>query len=1106
VEPDRQNAPSVVCVVVVHEPGEWFDETLAALAAQDYPNLRHLFLVDGAADPDEVAAIDERVRVRLPGAFVRGSSVTGSFGSIANEVLRLVEGDNGFFLICHDDVAPAPDAVRLLVAELYRSNAGMVGPKLVEWDEPRRLQHVGLQVDRFGEVDPVVEPGELDQEQHDAVRDVFVLPSAFVLVRADLFRLLGGYDPGISFHGDDLDLCWRAHLNGARVVVAPDARVRHRELLEERRTDLDHRRLRARHRMRSVAVLTGPQRLLGRSLQLVVLTMLELVVGLFTGRFSDALASLRAMIGLIPKTPALVARRRIVATNRAVPEREVLGLQLRGSARLTSYIRGRETTTYIGAGSTVRRWREASYAPLLAWFLVITALLIGSRSFIDRGVPQVGEFLAFPESPRELLDTYRSGWDARSFGATSAIPTGFATLAGLSILAGFRMELLMTMTVIGLVVFGAAGAWRLASVFPTTRARVAAMVVYTATPLVPGLMATGRWSALVWYASLPWMVHYLRRSAGIGTADPGLAGSDLVDGIADPGLRQRIRYLALGAIVLGIATAFVPVVVVLWLVVGSVLALATLLAGGSLRTTGWFALGTFSTALAAVLVNVPWVGTWSWSSFVGGQLAGARGTSLPDIASLSVDGRSFAVLALALYLPLVVGVAITNAWRLTWAVRAAGLVLVFGGFAALVDHDIWSVSSPDPALLYVPMALGLAISCAAVAGGFGEDVRGRGFGWRQPVAVLANLAIIIGIVPGVVAIGDGAWSAPRSTLATVIGAQLPPSGQGDGQYRVLFVGDPRVLPVPGSEFRPGIAWAVADGGRLDFTHRWAPPDTDADAVVAAALERIAVGSTLRAGRLLAPLGVRFVVVPEIDGVGSTVADPIALPVGLLDSLGRQLDIGETFGAPNVHVFENRSWIPSVALLTGDTAAASRNDAVEDLVRADTSAASPLLGEFGPLVPRTANVEPGVVHLAVPFDERWTLELDGTPVPARTGFGVTTAYDIDATGVVEVRYDTAGGRQVALVIQVLLWLALLGAATRLKVPFSRRRPGELTDDTLIDLEDEIDVDDVHWMAPGASASRLAAGTTGVMGEALGGSTSYDEPAWAGDDEPTWESTP
>ena len=271
------------------------------------------------------------------------------FGAAANEVLRLVEGDSGFFCICHDDVVLEPDTIRTLVEELYRSNAGLVGPKLVSWDDPGLLQHVGLGLDRFGEVDPIIEPGEYDQEQHDAVGDVFVLPSACILTRADLFRALGGYDPGISFHGDDVDLCWRAHLSGARVVVAPQARVRHREELTVRRPDLHHDALRARHRMRSVATLTSGGRLPLRSLELVLLTVTELFVGLFTARLGEAWSSLRALVGLIPRTPALLARRRAVARLRRVDDAEILGLLNRGSARLTRYRRAHDTETYIGA-------------------------------------------------------------------------------------------------------------------------------------------------------------------------------------------------------------------------------------------------------------------------------------------------------------------------------------------------------------------------------------------------------------------------------------------------------------------------------------------------------------------------------------------------------------------------------------------------------------------------------------------------------------------------------------------------------------------------------------------------------------------------------------
>ena len=54
------------------------------------------------------------------------------------------------------------------------------------------------------------------------------------------------------------------------------------------------------------------------------------------------------------------------------------------------------------------------------------------------------------------------------------------------------MSLLMTMSVVGLYLLGALGAWRLVRVFPESRARIAGMVVYVATPLVPGVHLAGR--------------------------------------------------------------------------------------------------------------------------------------------------------------------------------------------------------------------------------------------------------------------------------------------------------------------------------------------------------------------------------------------------------------------------------------------------------------------------------------------------------------------------------------------------------------------------------------------------------------------------------------
>ena len=110
-----------------------------ALAAQDYPNLNTLFLL--APAPAEEIASPARITSGCPLRHLREVGQP-RLRRGANEVLRLVEGDNGFFLICHDDVA-STSGVRILVEELYRSNAGMVGPKLTDWDDPGMLQHVG---------------------------------------------------------------------------------------------------------------------------------------------------------------------------------------------------------------------------------------------------------------------------------------------------------------------------------------------------------------------------------------------------------------------------------------------------------------------------------------------------------------------------------------------------------------------------------------------------------------------------------------------------------------------------------------------------------------------------------------------------------------------------------------------------------------------------------------------------------------------------------------------------------------------------------------------------------------------------------------------------
>ena len=164
----------MLAVVVAHRPGEWFRESLESLALQDYGPLS-VAVVDAAG-----SGIGPRVAEVLADATVIDAAGASGFSEAANAVLSANLGAD-FLLVCHDDVALAGDAVSTLVVEALRSNAGMVGPKIVEWDRPEIIRHAGYDVDRFGVPADRAGAHELDQEQHDGVRDAFGTPDGQAL-------------------------------------------------------------------------------------------------------------------------------------------------------------------------------------------------------------------------------------------------------------------------------------------------------------------------------------------------------------------------------------------------------------------------------------------------------------------------------------------------------------------------------------------------------------------------------------------------------------------------------------------------------------------------------------------------------------------------------------------------------------------------------------------------------------------------------------------------------------------------------------------------------------------------------------------------------------
>jgi GT2 family glycosyltransferase len=1009
-------------VVVARDPGPWFEEAIGALAEQDYPNLS--ILVIDAHSPDEVKP---RVATVAPTAYVRRLDDDPGYGASANEVLEVVDGA-AFYLFCHDDVAPAPDAVRTLVEEAFRSNAAVVGPKLVDWDDPRRLLQVGQGMDHAGYGLPLVERGELDQSQHDAVRDVFSVPGPCMLVRSDLFGEIGGFDEGITDFLDDVSLCWRAHIAGARVIVAPDARVRHRDALAQRRGYDERRRLQARHRLRLVLSCYGPLGVARAVAQTVVLNVVEVAYALVAGRRKYLGDVVSAWSWNLRRLGELREARQQVRGFRHVSDSEVRATMSRGSARLSQFLRGqiaRGEDRFTGLARSGRDVAGVLRSGTLrgsaaVWGGVAIVLLAGSRHLITRGVPAVGEMVDLGSSPFDLLRSWISGWRTAGLGSESPAPTAFGLFGLLGVAFAGTMGLLRTVLTLGMLPLGAFFAYRLPAPTGSRRAQIACLLVYVTVPLPYNALANGRWGALVLYAAAPVLVGTLARASRV--APFGSVGGSVGLGVQSRSARGHALALALTtALVATVLPAAVIIVVVMAaaLALGGVIALNT---SGSVRMLG----AAVSGAAIAVVLHLPWSLDFLLPGSTLSSLTGAPRASEPsDLAALlrfdvgplgsAPVGWCFLVAA---SLPLLIG----RAERHTWAVRGWTLAIVSFGVAWAAQRGTFPLARPPLDVLLVPAAIGLALATAMGVTAFEVDLPGYRFGWRQIASGLAAAAVVVGIVPVLGAAFDGRWSMPAGDHSRSL-AFIDAENE-EVPFRVLWLGDPAALPLAGWELEDGLAYATTDAGSPELENLWVGSDDGRTGLLGDALDLARSGQTSRLGRLLAPMGVRYVVVPERLAPDPFATDPLPVPGDLSATLAAQLDLEPLDVPAGLTVFRNEAVLPMRAALP-DSDEVPTEGGIAAALNLDLSSTPPALPDEDGHLRWSGPVEAGTtLLLSAAHSDRWELEVDGSRADLLKPFGWATGFEITDGGQATLRFHTAPLRYGVLALQALAWLWVL----------------------------------------------------------------------------------
>jgi GT2 family glycosyltransferase len=256
--------PALSIIIVAWNVADYTEACIQSIfdAAAELPI--EILLVDNASSDD----VQARVRARFPAVRIISNELNVGFPRANNQALTLARGRHTLFL--NPDTTVGPGCLARCVAALDADRTvGVVGCRLdrpdgsVQYECGRhayRLRHLlaeSLYLHMFFPTSRWFGHHNMGWWDHRDRRDVEAVSGAFLMVRTELARTLGGLPEDLFMYHEDLSFCLRVRRQGLRIRFQGDVWTVHHEGRSSARSALRLELLQNECRIRLIEELEG---------------------------------------------------------------------------------------------------------------------------------------------------------------------------------------------------------------------------------------------------------------------------------------------------------------------------------------------------------------------------------------------------------------------------------------------------------------------------------------------------------------------------------------------------------------------------------------------------------------------------------------------------------------------------------------------------------------------------------------------------------------------------------------------------------------------------------------------------------------------------------